>query len=460
MTKLQNSPLPWHSWHAKRRKPRINSLPNVQINSCPRYATNDAMEDPQFMPDTTNIHGQEILLAASQHDLTTLRDLLRLYSFPEYASVDIQDPETGLSPLHAAIAACDTEEENHVFVEGCNSGHENAREVDTYTAATNGLSPRQGLVERAKETVRCLLQNGAIWNQLDQNKETPGCLALRLGFKELYHIMVDAGVRAEMLLNRLEEYQKLEDEEDDAEAPMDDDLKNCGEVDSAKGAEYRDVTNEQYLSSTLSFSADRLLDDQQNGVMMSWESGIMSRSADAILPAPGLRLLNIGFGMGVIDSYIDASENKPSSHHIVEAHPAVLADMRAKGWHEKSGVVIHEGKWQDVLPQLVTEEQVFDAIYFDTFAESYSHFREFFSEHVNGLLDPDGTWSFFNGMGADRQISYDVYQKVVEMDLFEAGFDVEWQGIDVPVLDAEWEGVKRKYWNVARYRLPVCSFMD
>jgi hypothetical protein len=61
-------------------------------------------------------------------------------------------------------------------------------------------------------------------------------------------------------------------------------------------------------------------------------------------------------------------------------------------------------------------------------------------------LEQSGRWSYFNGMGADRQISYDVYQKVLEMDLFEAGFDVDWQEIEVPVVD--WEGVRRSYWNV------------
>jgi hypothetical protein len=34
-----------------------------------------------------------------------------------------------------------------------------------------------------------------------------------------------------------------------------------------------------------------------------------------------------------------------------------------------------------------------------------------FSEQVIGLLEQEGRWGFFNGMGADRQISYDVYQK-------------------------------------------------
>jgi protein arginine N-methyltransferase 2 len=63
-------------------------------------------------------------------------------------------------------------------------------------------------------------------------------------------------------------------------------------------------------------------------------------------------------------------------------------------------------------------------------------------------------------MGADRQISYDVYQKVVEIDLFESGFDVEWEDVELPDLDGEWQEVRRKYWKVEQYRLPVCKFME
>ena len=52
--------------------------------------------------------------------------------------------------------------------------------------------------------------------------------------------------------------------------------------------------------------------------------------------------------------------------------------------------------------------------------------------------------------------------KVVEMDLFEAGYDVEWHQMDVPNLvgDGTWDEVKRSYFSLDRYRLPICSFLD
>lgn len=425
------------------------------------------MSDQELQPHV-DIHVQEILLAASQHDLTTLRHLLRAYSFPDCSPVDVQDPETGFTPLHAAIAACEGWQETQTTLSAPSiNGFASDRAPNGDLSTSDGPRHDNELILGAQETVRCLLQDGAIWNQLDKNDETPGCIAHRLGLKDLYELMVDAGVRAELLLNRLEGYEKLEDSEiveaeDNTNFQFNGDShpsEESAQPNVNEGPEI-DVSSAQYLSSTLSLGADRILDDEANGVMMSWESGIMSKSADAVLTSPEMRVLNIGFGLGIIDNHFQSHSNKPATHHIVEAHPTVLADMKAKGWYAKSGVVVHEGRWQDVLPKLVIEGQIFDAIYFDTFAESYSDFREFFSEQVIGLLDQEGKFSFFNGLGADRQISYDVYQKVVEMDLFEAGFDIDWEEVEVPKLDDQWEGVKRKYWNIDTYRLPVCRYND
>ena len=95
--------------------------------------------------------------------------------------------------------------------------------------------------------------------------------------------------------------------------------------------------------------------------------------------------------------------------------------------------------------------------------------REFFSEWVIQLLDPaggedgdGGLFGWYNGLGADRQICYDVYTKVAEMDLYEAGFDTKWEDIAVPTelhgSDA-WKGTRRPYWALDVYRLPVNSFI-
>jgi protein arginine N-methyltransferase 2 len=366
----------------------------------------EMFEDDPLKVDV-DLTTQSLLLAAANHDLSALNDLLKT------TSATVQDSETGFTPLHAAIAACEPSEEQHTNGEALEpSGDEQKK--------TN---------EAAADTVRLLLQSGAIWNDLDSNNETPGCIARRLKLEEIYQLIVDAGVRAELLLSRLDEYQLLgntedsdEDEEDElADESMKDSISKESEA-TASGTEQLSApatetvtTNTTYLEDQVAFTNTTLLDSTNQGVMMSWETPIMDRHASLLLPQPGLRVLNIGHGMGIIDKAFQSLS--PASHHIIEAHPAVLAKMRTKGWFDKPNVFIHEGRWQDVLPKLVMggedgSEILFDAIYFDTFAEEYKALKEFFSEWAVQLLDSDGQLSFFNGMGADRQVCYDVYTKV------------------------------------------------
>ncbi|EER23970.1 Arginine N-methyltransferase 2 [Coccidioides posadasii str. Silveira] len=421
------------------------------------------LSDEQLGALDVDIDVQEVLLAAAQHDISRMRELIQSYDKPGNP-VNVKDPETGYTPLHAAIAACEPDSEEP----------DERQEANGLGNTPNRLPKvdSSDVLESGGEMIKFLLQEGGIWNDLDANDETPGCMAKRMGLDALYQLMVDAGVRAEMLLNRLNEYAPLQDDDEEIDddnpstegAPGQTEVQQPNEqaATAQEGntatAQEPDVTSSRYLQSNLTFTDNHLLDQDQNGVMMSWESDIMERSAKSILPEAGLRVLNIGHGMGIVDDIFQSLQ--PAVHHIVEAHPAVVTEMKRKGWHERPGVVIHEGKWQDILPELVNEGQTFDAIYYDTFAESYSDFRDFFSEQVIGLLDMNGKWSFFNGMGADRQISYDVYQKVVEMDLLEAGFDVDWEEIGVPSLEGEWNGVRRRYWVVDSYRLPVCRYLD
>jgi hypothetical protein len=72
-----------------------------------------------------------------------------------------------------------------------------------------------------------------------------------------------------------------------------------------------------------------------------------------------------------IDSYFQALQVPPSRHVIIEPHPDVLRYVREKGWYDKEGVTILEGKWQDFVGTKALEDMVFDAVYTDTFSEDY-----------------------------------------------------------------------------------------
>lgn len=451
-------------------------------------AINDSLEAriPTDCPEDV----REILLHAWSHDLTTLKKLL-----DARGKASAQDPTTGETPLHAAIRACGPADEPE---EGVEEGEED------------------GVVEEARAVVQQLFYSGAIWNDVDSNNETPGCVADRLGRKTLYNMCVDAGVRAELLFALMDGYEQLSsgsenesaeemtEDAEPAEVEADGEASNDVEAETEVVADAqrsfvppeageKTVTSDEYLKSDLVYDAQKLVDSDLNGVMMSWETDIMNRSVASLIPdsAEGKRILNIGFGMGIIDSKF--ASLKPSRHHIIEAHPAVLnhiatsADCKfGPAWEasgpEEGAFKVHGGKWQDIVPKLLAEGEVYDAIYFDTFGEDYAQLRMFFTEYVTGLMDQDGKFGFFNGLGADRKICYDVYTKVVEMHCMEAGMDVEWEVLDVnmPGMDesgkGEWEGVRRRYWTLnsestsktfvqqyanlnTEYRLPTCSFM-
>lgn len=402
---------------------------------------------------------KRIISAAERHDLSALKVLLK------EGSANVQDPTAtaATSPLHAAIISCGEAKD------GKEAGDD------------------------AIQTVDLLLQNGAIWNDLNKDDETPGCIALRLGQKKIYDAMVEAGVRAELLFSKMQalglggdddavEEEETEEASDDQPAAKkqkvaEGEAQPVAEVVDPKVLDDVSLDNKAYLKSQLRYQGHILLDESDNAVMMDWETEIMQRHAETLIPKKGLKVMNVGHGMGIVDTAIQTHE--PAEHHIIEGHPQVHQRLREQGWYDKPNVIIHEGRWQDILPKLVEQGVVLDAIYYDTFAEDYAALKEFFSEYVIQLLASDGKFGWYNGLGADRQVCYDVYTKVShpsdlhytlntnddqvsEIDLHEAGFDTEWEDMKVPEGlhgSKQWDGTRRPYWTIDIYRLPVNTFM-
>ena len=114
----------------------------------------------------------------------------------------------------------------------------------------------------------------------------------------------------------------------------------------AAGAE---ASNAEYLSRSVRYEGDNLLDTEDDAVMMQWEAPLMEAHA-ARLCAAGGTVMNIGFGMGIVDRAIQS--HAPAGHVIVEAHPMVHAKMLADGWGDRPNVRCLLGRWQDVLPTL------------------------------------------------------------------------------------------------------------
>ena len=268
-------------------------------------------DDPLALNPTENIDSdmrtQEIILAAAHHDIPALRSILNDDKEDPRVKASCKDPETGYTPLHAAVASLapaltpDSPAPAPNGHDSANEGGSAGRDAD-YEAGDGKEGDEQ--MERAVRTAELLLQNGAVWNELDANDETPGCMAWRLGLKRLYEVFVEAGVRAELLFGRLDRYQVLtggpgDEDEDEVRGSLTrggreevkgefEDVKK-GEDVSGTTTEARpqpanppainistvseanpdDLKTPNFLSSSLTFTADRILDASQNAVMVS-----------------------------------------------------------------------------------------------------------------------------------------------------------------------------------------------
>jgi len=146
------------------------------------------------------------------------------------------------------------------------------------------------------------------------------------------------------------------------------------------------MTERNYIYEKLDFQKDKILSEDKNSIMMSWETLIMQVSAKTLCINKG-DILNVGFGMGIIDTFIQ--EQQPHTHWIIEPHPQVLNKMKEEGWYDKKNVKILEGTWQQYLNIL----PLFDGIYFDTWRDN--HVMDFFNR-ISYLLKSDGIFSYFN----------------------------------------------------------------
>ncbi|KAI8802638.1 S-adenosyl-L-methionine-dependent methyltransferase [Cladochytrium replicatum] len=315
--------------------------------------------------------------------------------------------------------------------------------------------------QSSTQLIRLLLDAGAQWNVVDKNAVSAGELASG----DAYEMMVQEGMRTEFVLNLLERKNAVQDEPEDADTE-----------ESAPAS--TQASNASYLSSSLRYTEDgaRLLDAEDNGVMMGWEAPLMAAHVEhfrehfkLMRPLPteceesgaGPTVLNVGFGLGIIDLMLQ-ERVKPSVHVIIEAHPDVVRRMKETGWAEKKGVVILEGRWQEVVEDgrlaEATPDGGFDFIYFDTFGEYYADLREF-NDLVPNYLSQEGLYSFFNGLSGTNSFFHDVYCRIAEGDLLEGGLETRWVDLDLTTPDQEvWKGIRRAYWTLPVYHIPLCTF--
>jgi protein arginine N-methyltransferase 2 len=175
----------------------------------------------------------------------------------------------------------------------------------------------------------------------------------------------------------------------------------------------------EYEDQTLTYTDDgRLMDEYGYAIMMDWEKPIMEQAAKVICRNGG-RVLNVGFGMGLIDTEIEKYDIQ--EHWIIETHVDVYKKMLEDGWHLKPHVKILYGDWRWYLPYLPK----FNGIYIDTWNEELYEFHEY----IPNILHPNGVHSYFNNPRNDEKglhmndIEYGIFEKVCNIDFEELNLD-------------------------------------
>ncbi|ODV62332.1 protein-arginine N5-methyltransferase [Ascoidea rubescens DSM 1968] len=344
------------------------------------------------------------------------------------------------------------------------------------------------------EMIDELLFWGAGWCLTDRNNQTPGCILVSRGLKdsEFYSKIVDAGVRAEILLRKIEDasdFEFVEDKTDElvkenepAESEIIENRKNIKILKTNEDLIEDDKADpsynqEAFLKSKLEYKDNSLLTKEGNdGVMMRWEENLMQAGCDSLFQnyqedeTKEINVLNIGYGMGIIDSIIEKKgKSLPKgfkfTHFICEAHPDVLKEIENRKLDQISNIKILKGRWQTELPKLLSQNVFFNGIYYDTYSEHYEDMLELF-DLIVGLLKPEGNFSFFNGLGADREVCYDVYKKVVELDLNNYGLEIKFDTIKIPEETLKFlndkssdNKIRKSYWSCSFYYHPTVTFM-
>lgn len=283
--------------------------------------------------------------------------------------------------------------------------------------------------------VEALLARGFDWRARDAEGQTAGSFAFTCGHQRAFDALVSHACEEERDLDAV---QGVEDEPHEDAAP-----KRCR----------HNEDHGEYMHEELCFESGRLLDSTGSAIMMGWEAPLMDWHAQVLLPSNGLDVLNIGFGLGLVDGFFQ--QHAPRSHAIVEAHPDVLKEMQRCGWHDRPGVKIHAGRWQDIVKHLPA--QSFDAIFIDTWRETYVDVNAMFRQ-LPRLLRQGGRFSFFNGFAPNCIFEHAMFCRMAQSDLFDLGLQCDILPINVGSLgDDVWQGVRQRYWHFKTYYLPLAT---
>lgn len=352
-----------------------NTNTNAECSSVDDIVDVDDNNNADFNPDPVII--QQVLEACEKGDITLVQQICKT-CYKSYGYQ--QDPNTGMSPLM--------------------------------------MSSKCGYLS----IVEYLLKEcSASWNARDQYGLCAGNYATDHQQWDIVNYIVDWATKCELILGMIQRNQLLitTTTTNNIDNHIDNDMmKQQQDNDNNIPVEHYSSTKPNYLKERVQYSADNktLLDEENDAVMMEWERPIMDLHAKILMTSqhsniegyeqennnqhqqPSMALdddaavlpdaaavavsndddnntnndityerrsvLNIGYGLGIIDNALQ--QYNPLQHIIIEAHPDVYQRMIDDGWDNKSNVRICYGKWQDVIPHLISEGIKIDSIFYDT----------------------------------------------------------------------------------------------
>jgi spermidine synthase len=165
-----------------------------------------------------------------------------------------------------------------------------------------------------------------------------------------------------------------------------------------EGSKRAAITEEWARSQARYDDAQLVIDGQQ--VMQEWERPYMEAMSEVVTETHG-DVLEIGFGMGISASYIQARGVR--SYTVIECNEDVRARFEAwKARYPGRDLRLVFGTWQDVLGDL----GMFDGIFFDTYPLSEAEFQQYvvksstFAEHffeaAAAHLRPGGVFTYYS----------------------------------------------------------------
>lgn len=175
----------------------------------------------------------------------------------------------------------------------------------------------------------------------------------------------------------------------------------------------------KYLNNPVEFKDDKLISSVVDfPIMGEHETLIMKESANVVCQTGG-SILNVGFGLGIIDSFIRDLE--PKQHSIVEVHPGVIKKAVEMGFDKTSTLYLAD--WRDLIEDWNRSGIMFDGIYFDTINLDWERPEwDDFARVVDSILAPGGVFSFFNNTAVRfskeiwsilQDLGYEQYAKLI-----------------------------------------------